>query len=277
MSFSNETLAHPILYNSITGCSDFHMAGLAQHQMDRFLSDVALGPVTDQEKASLRHLLTKLGDLFTLPSENHYNLTSAYAHSLLYEAKKKGYDFRILMYPSVTSGHKGANLAIHPDFVNSNMMVFKGVTKIKVKDASEEGMSVTFSDIGRATGTGEVEWFHPAISSVEIAYHDFELHTDDGLVTRGFDALNMKVCGSEQTVAMLFEEVFEKEKTKLPRQEANIDEFSFELMQYQNEATTTQEFIPGVKVETNEGVRDIAKLVAYIRYTETYQKSSCYL
>lgn len=53
--------------------------------------------------------------------DNNYSISASLAHRILYP--KKQYATDILMYPSVQTKLKGANFAIHPNFVDNQMII----------------------------------------------------------------------------------------------------------------------------------------------------------
>lgn len=54
-------------------------------------------------------------------TDNDYSISASLAHRTLFS--KHDYKTDILLYPSVRTGFKGVNMAIHPNFVDNNMVI----------------------------------------------------------------------------------------------------------------------------------------------------------
>lgn len=268
--FKGDTLCHPLLYNSKTSLSDFSTANHAKDMMDRFIANTVLHKISDDNKESLKHLLTKLGDLFTLPTSDYYNITSAYAHNLLYELKEQDFDISLLMYPSVTSEHKGVNLAIHPNFVNSKMRL-KTISRIRVTSYSEIKTGISLISAGLPI-SDKIDWYHPSIDNIEMDYQGFELLIKDGSVIKGFDALNLSINNSTATVKDVLHEVFEDNKKKLPMPELGRFGSLFPFEEKTHEVMFSQTFNDSLLIETTNGFSSIEKLNIGIRYTYNLEK-----
>jgi hypothetical protein len=269
--YKKVALCHPLLYNSTTNSHDFHTANLAKEMMDRFMSNKVLDELTAENKVSLKHLLTRLGDLFTLPTVDYYNITSAYAHNLLYELKEQGLDISMLMYPSVVSEHKGVNLAIHPTFVDS-MMSLKSVSRLRVTSYSEDAVGCSIISVGLPVDDGTIEWYYPTVDPIEIAYDDIEVFTDNGLCIIGEEALTLQVNNTLTTVRDIFHEAFDNNKKLIPRPNLGTILSPLPLVDKTNDIKFTQTFRKGLVIETKEGLCNIEKIDALVRYTDTHRK-----
>lgn len=75
--------------------------------------------IPDNLKDCFRYKLKIFGDLFTQEGQEYYHLTSAIAHTYLYDFKKIGALAPILIYPSVTHKTHDFNLALHPELADN--------------------------------------------------------------------------------------------------------------------------------------------------------------
>lgn len=198
IKFTQEVYAHTVLINSKTLTEKLSASELIKNQLDHANKLVQKAPEFVGE--GLKQFLLRIGDLFTLPNEKFYNITSAYAHDALYEAKKKGGNISMLLYPSVVSGHDGINFAIHPDFLNSSMMELNKVFKLKVNEVNDNGINVSVSEKGIMNSDGIIDWKKPTITIKNIDYDKIGIYTHDKNMFSGAEALNMPINNSSRTV-----------------------------------------------------------------------------
>lgn len=270
IDFLEDVLIQPLIYNSTTLEGSFEMSDIVKDQMEKVFSGGFFGSLPDEQKENIKHLFLRLGDLFTLPGSENYHITSSYAHSLLYDMKKQPVlPLSILMYPSVTSEHKGINLAIHPDFVNSKMMSLNSVSKVKVLEIKEEGVHVTVIEAGIRNDENTIDWFHPATTKFEWVFDHLELYTDNGLIIEGQHALNLKINNSSDTIKDILYECLDSIAEKLPTPDFGVGFNLFPIKRTQKEVKLTQTFRKGNVVETPEGLSNIEKITVDLRYIET--------
>lgn len=199
VELSQNILAHPLLMNSKTIVGDGMASKVAKPQLEQMLKGVNKTGIKEVSDG-FRQLLIRLGDLFTLDGEKHYNITSAYAHDILYSAKKKGVNISMLMYPSVETNHQGINFALHPEFADSGMMKLKTVLKLNVIKVADNNISVSISERGFGDSDGNIDWRLPSKTIKQIDYDNCVIFTYNNNMFTGKEALAMNINNSEKTV-----------------------------------------------------------------------------
>lgn len=198
VKLTKETFVHSILINSRTDDSTLITHQIMKNQLD--IATKMVSGIPEAYSVGLKQLLIRIGDLFTLPGEENYKITSAYAHNALYELKEKGGVISMLMYPSVASNHNGINFAIHPDFVDSSLMELNKVLKLEATKVDKDGIKISVSEKGVLNNQGNVEWKKPTIRIKEIEYHNVQIWTHDKNTFKGEEALNMFINNSLRQV-----------------------------------------------------------------------------
>jgi hypothetical protein len=111
----------------------------------------------------LEYKLLKFCDLFTQDGTYYYYLSSAIAHSFLYDSFEQKADIPILAYPSITKNKRDINFAIRKDAAdNQNFMTLETVVKCDVISEDEKGCQTKFSEKGFMID-GRLVWKKPIV------------------------------------------------------------------------------------------------------------------
>jgi hypothetical protein len=99
--------------------------------LDR-IPDIFENNLSDDQVKGLRLYYNYLASIFT---ENNYSISAALAHRMLYA----NYNFRadLFLYPSVQTGKKSINIAIHPNYVDTSMKL-KRIYKVKINKINKQ-------------------------------------------------------------------------------------------------------------------------------------------
>lgn len=248
IKFTEPVYLHTVMINSTTEKKIIFASELIKKQLADV--DKMLEKHTQELRQGLKQFLLRVGDLFTLKSEEHYKITSAYAHDALYGIKMKGGVNSMIMYPSVANGHKGINYAIHPDFVNSSMMELNQVFKLRVNNVGDDDVNITISEKGVNT-EGVIDWKKPAIRIKEIEYDRIQIWTHDKNTFKGEDALNMPVNKSSISVKDLVKDGHKKGYILEFLKQRPFTDDIFEFNSVERKHSLLLPCDHGFKVETN--------------------------
>ncbi len=273
INFSEEVYMHTVMLNSITENKKIFAADLIKNQLEQ--TDKMMSNSPEGARHGLKHLLLRIGDLFTLQNEEYYNITSAYAHDTLYGSRKKGANISMIMYPSVVSGHNGVNFAIHPDFVNSSMMHLDQIFKLKANKINDDNINVSISEKGLIATDGTIEWKRPTISIKQIEFDKIQIWTHDKNTFKGEVALNMTINNSSKTVKDYIKEELSKVNLLDAVKEIPFTDDVFEFTSAERLYNLILELDHGCKIETNsltnEGCNCIAFMQVPISWIDDYR------
>ena len=127
----------PYLYSDLPEQNGFRLFG--DKVLER-IPEVFEQNLTDSQVKGLRLYFNYLASIFT---ENNYSLSASLVHRILYA--NHNYRADLFLYPSVQTDRKSINIAIHPNFVDTNMKLVRvysvQVNKIN-KDAGEFNINI---------------------------------------------------------------------------------------------------------------------------------------
>lgn len=268
IDLSTPIYAHSLLVNTSTVVEKSPLFQLAFGQMHQARS--MFEKVPDEFLAGWEQYIKRVGDLFALPGDKYYNITSAYAYKVLYDMRRVGAVVSMLLYPSVIDDRNLFNFAIHPDLVNSPQMNLKHVFKLKVDEIKEDGFTVKSSMRGKNIG-GKIEWQRPSFKVNKVDFDNAVIHTYDECVFSGKTALSMKINPGEQTVEEKLHEVID---TYLHQAISSIpfegDIFTFESAERHHQLIL--ECKHGWQLETGKGHGCIKWMIVPIHWTEHYSR-----
>jgi len=268
-NINKDIFAHSIVINTNTLTGSSFPSDIAKNLVDCFYNGKLFKNLPIKAVNGIKQLFVRLGDLFTLTDRDSYYITSAYAHNILYEAKKKGVDVSMIMYPSVITGHSSINLAIHPNFVDSGMIKLKHVMKLKVKTKHSDKIDCSLTAIGFSKEKNKVLWKNPTKKGLEIAYDDIEINTENGYVFKGKVALGLSINNTTTTVLDIIDENIDNIMQNLPFSVMQRDEIS-EVYTKEVFQTVYVDFNHGNMVLTLDGWSCIIKIKIDLKYVECY-------
>ena len=124
-----DTKIVPFLYSDLPDQNQYHLLG--EWAINR-IHTLFKGKLSDSQIDGQKAYLAFLASSFV--TEN-YSLSATLAHSILYAPHN--YSADIFIYPSIRTGLKSINMAIHPNFVDNNMRLER-IFSIKVKSIDIE-------------------------------------------------------------------------------------------------------------------------------------------
>lgn len=140
------------LSNNFNEQNDFDLGRL---MINKFLESNG-NNLTNSQKEGLELYTKYLAEIFT--SDNNYHISAALAHGLLYS--EHPLTPNILFYPSIQAEHKALNMAIHPNFVDNNMILEK-IYLISVNNISTETWQFSINIEKYATiVNSEIVWWN---------------------------------------------------------------------------------------------------------------------
>jgi hypothetical protein len=266
IDLSTPIYAHSILVNSSTTDKKSVLFEVASGQMQQ--AKTMFENIPDEYIIGWVQYIKRVGDLFALPGNNFYNITSAYAHKVLYDMRESGAVVSMLLYPSAIDERNLFNFAIHPDLVKSDQMYLKNVFKLKVDEIKEDGFTVK-SNLRGKNIDGKIVWQRPSYTIKKVDYHKAIIHTFDNCVFSGTSALSMKINNTEHSVEEKLHEVIDmylhQGITSIPFEG---DIFSFETTERYHKLIL--ECKHGWQIETGKGHGCIKRMIVPISWTEQY-------
>lgn len=257
IKFEKPIHAHSLIYNSTTLSSDSILNTISQVQDEMLEKPVRNLPTTHIN--NFKYLVKKMGDMFTMPSDKHYHITSAYAHHILYELPKKKVNMPILIYPSVENKQNSLNFAIHPKLVESNMMDLLQVFKIELKEKDSDRYKINFGHRGRFGGRKKPVWDQLTLSLENGDFTNLQLKTYNDTFFKGKDAFKLKINNSKKTV----KDWLNQEMSSTIFRAINTNQLEGENihpLEFEGESYTQQliiEYDHGNKVPTSKGLSSI--------------------
>ncbi|WP_018343526.1 RES domain-containing protein [Cytophaga aurantiaca] len=194
--------AHCLILNSTTQSSEdqilYELADNHASQLEKLFNGTS-----KSISKGMAHAVRKMGDLFTIPGSSKYNITSAYAHGIIYEARKQNAYMPILIYPSVENHHEGINFAIHPELIQNESVELQRVFKFFIP--SECDLSLKEFDNLQITERGIykksiMEWQILRASSKIGDKENVCVKTENGEFIRGENVLKFKFISSGNTI-----------------------------------------------------------------------------
>lgn len=272
IDFKEDVFVHPLLYNSVTSDESFDES-FPVDDMNSLFKGKMFEPLTIDGQESIKQQLLRLGDLFTLKSEknedNNYNITSAYAHDILNVSHTEGTNISLMMYPSVANNHKGVNLAIRPDFVDSQMMSLSKVFELTFNSISDtDPFNVSISRKGISDGLN-VSWKEPSVKYTHISWDKVELQTYSNMGIRSFDALELRIRNTLLTVSDLLNGSIEYSKYSMTIG-GDKDLNPFEFTSREVSKLLYVKYTHGYKVKTSKGYSCIKQITVPVKYIEGF-------
>jgi hypothetical protein len=140
--------------------------------IDLYIENELKKDLSVKEAKLVYHFLYKIGELFTIGSDDAYPITAFLADQILYHQRsiEAGFlPFPILIYPSVSNNFNSCNFAISPYFVDRFMCLEK-VFKIKLTNVTGEKLSYKISQIGIPNSKKSIVWHNFFVSNNEGFY-----------------------------------------------------------------------------------------------------------
>ena len=178
------------------------------------------------------YAIEKMGDLFTTKGISNYHITSAYCHEILYDAKSKGINIPILLYPSVENNLNSINWAIHPSIVDSDEMNIQDVFELSLKENNSKNKNgevrVLIHKKGILDHNLSINWQIPHFSKFKIHFDKVSIRAYNEQIIKGKTASKLKVNDSELTIKELITKNINRNKIqeKIPEMTSNSQEDS---------------------------------------------------
>lgn len=133
---------------------------------------------SQEKKAAFKVLIEKIGSLYI--SDKSYLKSSFLSHYLLYDDRPT-FPFRVnaLIYPSVQAGFKGINYALHPEFVDQNV-ILKSIQKVSFISFEDGKSSLSFLELGIPKSSGKITWYTMRIDLKSVKTQKHILVFDEG-------------------------------------------------------------------------------------------------
>lgn len=207
LKFKSDTNVHSLIINSSTKNSEHILNSLIKRPYEGLQNMVKNIP--NEFKEGHIYAIEKMGDLFTTKGNSNYHITSAYSHEIIYDAKSKGINIPILLYPSVENSLNSINWAIHPSIVDSEEMKIQDVFELSLKEnnsKNEKGdVSVLIHKKGIFDHDSSINWQVPHFSNFTISYDNLNIRTYNNQIIKGKKASKIKVNDTEFTIKELIE------------------------------------------------------------------------
>jgi hypothetical protein len=270
IDFTQETVAHTLFNNTVTTSSKVLATKSAQHQME--LVSQLLKDVPDSAKEGFKQLLIRLGDLFSLPGKENYNVTSAYAHEVLYESHERGLPWTVsmLIYPSVEVNHNGVNVAIHPRLVESDMMRLTQVIKLTVNSVDEGKVQADISERAKPNELYQLDWRLPSYTIKSVDYDKCAIKTYNNTIYVGQQALDLRINNSHLTVRDYIKDTIDKYAmnavSSMP-----FDKKIFDFDSGEHTRSIILKCKQGSQINTDEGLNSIELMQVPVTWIDDYR------
>jgi hypothetical protein len=207
LKFIRPVILHQLVFNSQTNKNGNALKEYTQVQELKWNNALKEIPFHYQE--GFNYALLKTGDLFTSPTEKLYNITSAYAHDVLYKAREKGVQIDGITYPSVENKNNSLNIAWHPDIINSGCLALEEVFECQIieDNLKYEDQSVSISIFRKGTFINDIfsHWESPFLKILEIQWTELQLRTFNEFVIKGTEALETIILERDISVQLFLE------------------------------------------------------------------------
>lgn len=209
LEFKRPVVLHELVLNSQTTTEGSILNEYTKNQ--KIFLDKLVENIPDNLKEGHNHAIQKLGDLFTVPTEEIYYITSAYAHDVLYSSREQGAYIDGITYPSVENKHSSLNIAWHPDIINSECLILEEVFECRIEENNlqdeKQNVSITIFKRGIFNNDGGFShWEKPVFSITDISWSEMQLKTYDGFVLKGREAEEIELSNNGINVKKLLEE-----------------------------------------------------------------------
>jgi hypothetical protein len=196
------TYGHCLVLNSTTEKNeDQFLFKMANHHADQV--GTIFQNVPKEINDGMIHATRKMGDLFTIPGEEKYKITSAYAYHILYGIRAQRAYLPILLYPSVANNHQSINFAIHPELIKNESVELQRVFKLSIPNESDW----TLDDLDKVQvlergihQQGAIEWQALRVSWEMGNPENVFVKTVEGDLHRGEKVLGYKLKSWNKTI-----------------------------------------------------------------------------
>jgi len=276
IKFQSDTNVHTLVINSSTKNSE-HILNSVIKQLHQGLKDMVKN-IPNEYKEGYIYAVEKMGDLFTTKGCSNYHITSAYSHEILYEAKTKGLNIPIILYPSVENSLNSINWAIHPSMVDSDAMRLQDVFELSVKknntNNKKEEVSVLIHKKGKVVLNSKIKWKRPHFTEFKIDYDNLNVKTYNNEVINGKKVSNLKINNTDVSIRNLIDKNINRKQVqdKLPEITSNSQEDS--ELDFEKETfkwSLLLQFEHGNEIETKIGKSCINLIQVPISWTRKYK------
>jgi hypothetical protein len=276
LKFKSDTNVHSLIINSSTKNSEHVLNSVIKRPYVGLKNMVKNIP--NEFKEGYIYAIEKMGDLFTTKGISNYHITSAYCHEILYEAKSKGINIPILLYPSVENSLNSINWAIHPTIVDSEEMKIQDVFELSLKENNSKNkkgdVSVLIHKKGILDHNSSINWEIPHFTKFKISYDKLNIRTYNNQIIKGKTASKLKVNDTEFTIKELIENNINRKEIqeKIPEMTSNSQEDSaLDLEKETFSWSMVLQFEHGNEIETKIGKSCINLIQIPISWTRAFK------
>ncbi|MDC1316258.1 RES family NAD+ phosphorylase [bacterium] len=275
IKFTSNTSVHSLLINSKTIYNNHILNPVTSLSHNKLKSMV--NNIPQKFKEGYIYAIEKMGDLFTTKKDTLYHITSAYSHDILYDAKLKGLNISIIMYPSVENNLNSINWAIHPSFVNSDDMVLKDVFELSVDennlDNKEANVNLSIHKKGKFHDGKFSSWEVPNYRLLKIEYECIKVQTYNGDLLEEVNICNMQINKTKKTIKDLIKHSIDinyikKNLSKLSSDEEDDSPLDFEKKEFNGNLLL--HFEHGNEILTENGKSCIKIIFLPIKWIKEY-------
>jgi len=276
IKFKSDTNVHTLIINSSTKNSN-HILNSVIKRLHQGLKDMVKN-IPDEFKEGYIYAVEKMGDLFATKGSTNYHITSAYSHEILYDAKIKGLNIPIIVYPSVENSLNSINWAIHPSIVDSDEMGLQDIFELSLKENNtnnnKEDVSVLIHKKGTVVSKSKISWQIPHFTEFKIDYDKLNVKTYNKEVISGKKVSELKINNNNVSIRNLIDNNINRKQVqeKLPEITSNSQknsELDFEKETF-NWSLILQ-FEHGNEIETTKGKSCINLIQVPISWTRKYR------
>ena len=276
LKFKSDTRVHTLIINSETTNSK-HILNPVIKRIHESLKGMVKN-IPNEFKEGYIYAIEKMGDLFTTQGDVNYHITSAYSHDVLYEARNKGINIPILLYPSVENSLNSINWAIHPSIVDSDNMKIHDVFELSLKENNSKNqkadVSVTIHKKGMLIDNDKITWKIPHFSTFKIDFNKLNIRTYNEQIIKGKKACELKVNDTKFTIKDLIENNINRKvvQEKLPKLNSDSDNNStLDLEKETFNSSLILQFEHGNEIVTKTGKSCINFIQIPISWTREYK------
>lgn len=277
LKFKSDTNVHSLVINSSTKNSEHILNSLIKRPYDGIKN--MFKNIPNEFKEGNIYAIEKMGDLYTTKGNSNYHITSAYSYEIMYDAKSKGIDIPILLYPSVENNLNSINWAIHPSIVDSEEMKIQDIFELSLKENNsknkKEDVSVLIHKKGTLANNSTISWEIPHFSEFKISYDKLNIRTYNNQIINGKKTSKLKVNDTKFTIKELVENNIDRKliQNKLPEITSNSqDDSSLDFEKETFSHSLILQFEHGNEIETKKGKSCINLIQIPISWTRGYKK-----
>lgn len=277
IDFLKPTFAHTLVLNSKNKIRESVLHKIAKPHEEGLKKMIKSLPYKELRHGFI-YSVEKMGDLFASEGQEIYPLTSAYANQIMYDGPKSP----LIIYPSVLNDQQSVNIAIHPDFVDSESVKMTDVFEVfySSEELTNESVNIKIKEKGKVEYNGEkskIIWQIPEVTITRIDFSKLSIETYNQHNFYGVEAANKLVGNKGISVQEFIDKMMNGQIIKnirclqenqinsgnmLASKRKHMDMINIELKHHESHSTC---------IETSFGKSCLKRISIHVEWIEEYK------